>query len=342
MQPVAEGNVGLAFGLVIGAGLSTTIGSTFVFCSNYANTKMLAAALGMSAGVMLYVSFVEIFATKSLEAFAEVSENHGSKLATLCFFGGICVTYLLDFAVHSIGDWQKRRTTSGGKTDVICVCHTDPVDMLSGERAMWSDAAAATHHTDITVETEPSSPPKANGSDHEFDTDPEKEHLKRMPEGFEHHDKMQLINMGLMTGLAIGLHNFPEGLATFIAALADAKLGVALAVAIAVHNIPEGICVAMPVYYATGSKWKGFWWSFVSGISELVGGLFGYLILYGNAMSDVAYGSLFGIVAGMMVYISLKELLPTALKYDPHDKYVTTCMFVGMAIMALSLILFQI
>lgn len=96
------------------------------------------------------------------------------------------------------------------------------------------------------------------------------------------------------------------------------------------------------MYYATGSKWKGFLWSFVSGISEPIGGLFGYLILYSNAMSDVAYGALFGVVGGMMVYISLKELLPTALKYDPHDQYVTNCMFIGMAVMALSLILFQI
>ena len=165
-----------------------------------------------------------------------------------------------------------------------------------------------------------------HGVAHEVDT-PDKEHLK---------------NMGAMTALAIALHNFPEGLATFVAALADMKLGLALAVAVAVHNIPEGACVAMPVYYATGSKMKGFWWSFVSGVSEPIGGLFGYLVLYGNAMSDVAYGALFGVVGGMMVYISLKELLPTALKYDPHDRYVTNCMFAGMAVMALSLILFQI
>ena len=98
----------------------------------------------------------------------------------------------------------------------------------------------------------------------------------------------------------------------------------------------------MPVYYATGSKFKGFMWSFVSGISEPIGGLVGYLILYGNGMSDRTYGALFACVGGMMVYISLKELLPTALKYDQHDHYVTNCMFGGMAIMALSLILFQV
>ena len=323
--------MGLAFGLVIMAGLSTTIGSTFVFCSDFANTKVLAAALGMSAGVMLYVSFVEIFATKAIESFNEVSPDHGAKWGTLCFFAGIIATYFMDFIVHAIGEWQKRHSESGSSN------HEHPADMLAGERALFTDAAAAANSEETSVDLEQVSAPVA----HEFDN-PTKEHLKQLPHGFEHHDKEKLKNMGLMTGLAIALHNFPEGLATFMAALADAKLGLALAVAVAVHNIPEGICVAMPVYYATGSKWHGFWWSFVSGISELVGGLFGYLILYGNAMSDVAYGSLFGIVAGMMVYISLKELLPTALKYDSHDTVVTTCMFIGMAIMALSLILFQI
>lgn len=387
-MPVAEGNVGLAFGLVIAAGLSTTIGSAFVFCSDYANTKALAAALGVSAGVMLYVSFVEIFSQKAVEAFSVRYPEDGGKWATLCFFGGICITYMLDALVHKIGDWQKR-VSGSDKAEAICVCHSDPSDMLAGERAMWSDAAAATNPIDVIME-EQSSPKVAaeaaaameegeccddaacdkNGarkrsssspdsSDHspakQSPLAPTAKSMKRKESEVElltiSHDvideidtadKKHLKNMGLMTGLAIGLHNFPEGLATFVAALADAKLGMALAVAIAIHNIPEGVCVAMPVYYATGSKWKGFWWSFVSGVSEPIGGVFGYLILYGNAMSDVAYGALFGVVGGMMVYISLKELLPTALKYDPHDQYVTSCMFLGMAVMALSLILFQL
>ena len=398
--------MGLAFGLVIAAGLSTTIGSAFVFCSDYANTKALAAALGVSAGVMLYVSFVEIFSIKAVEAFTERYPEDGSKWATLWFFLGVCITYALDALVHKIGDWQKS-VSGSDKAEAICVCHSDPADMLAGERAMWSDARAATNPNDVVVEEEggsssaPSSPKagaKAAASAEEMmeegsaedccDDDTCDKNVRRRSPGapaadggsgagaakhskpplppaaktmkrkesemellsishdviddIDTADKRHLKNMGLMTGLAIGLHNFPEGLATFVAALADAKLGMALAVAIAVHNIPEGVCVAMPVYYATGSKWKGFWWSFVSGVSEPIGGIFGYLILYGNAMSDVAYGTLFAVVGGMMVYIALKELLPTALKYDPHDQYVTNCMFVGMAVMALSLILFQL
>lgn len=115
------------------------------------------------------------------------------------------------------------------------------------------------------------------------------------------HHRFGLQKMGLLTALAIGIHNLPEGLATFIAALADPLNGVAIAVAIALHNIPEGVCVAMPVYYATGSRWKGFLWAFLSGVSEPIGGLLGYLVLYGNRMSDLAYGLLFCIVGGMMV-----------------------------------------
>ena len=368
---------------------------------------------------MLYVSFVEIFAIKAVEGFAATYGDRGSTYATLCFFGGIVATTLLDATVHAIGRYQrdtndsrdpdaadagcedsecdlnhapgvvdgmrhilthditltKRKGGGGGKSPKHA---NDPAEMLAGERALWSDAAKVTQDekranmankdasSDADIETgalesSASSTTSVGGTPLKRPNDAEGRDARAttaraaevelltsakvthcVAHAMDTADKQHLKNMGAMTALAIALHNFPEGLATFVAALADMKLGLALAVAVAVHNIPEGACVAMPVYYATGSKWKGFWWSFVSGVSEPIGGLFGYLVLYGNAMSDVAYGALFGIVGGMMVYISLKELLPTALKYDPHDRYVTNCMFAGMAIMALSLILFQI
>ena len=273
-------------------------------------------------------------------------------------------------------DTALTKRGGGGKSPKHA---NDPAEMLAGERALWSDAAKVTQEeeraskanknerassldgdveTGRAVGSSASSTTSVGGTPFKRPNDArlasEYAHASQIElltsdkvrHGVAHEvdtpDKEHLKNMGAMTALAIALHNFPEGLATFVAALADMKLGLALAVAVAVHNIPEGACVAMPVYYATGSKWKGFWWSFVSGVSEPIGGLFGYLVLYGNAMSDVAYGALFGVVGGMMVYISLKELLPTALKYDPHDRYVTNCMFAGMAVMALSLILFQI
>ena len=152
-------------------------------------------------------------------------------------------------------------------------------------------------------------------------------------------DHKKLMRMSLNTALAIGLHNFPEGLATFVAALSDPSVGAVLAVAIAIHNVPEGLCVAMPVYYATGNKLQAFGWAMVSGIAEPIAALLGWAVL-ANSFSDLSYGILFGIVSGMMVIISARELLPTAHRYDPEDSVVTYSFMVGMAIMAVSLALF--
>jgi ZIP family zinc transporter len=134
-------------------------------------------------------------------------------------------------------------------------------------------------------------------------------------------------------------HNFPEGLATFVAALSDPKVGAVLATAIAIHNVPEGLCVAMPVYYATGNRLRAFLWALLSGVSEPIAALLGWAVL-ANSFSDTLYGVLFGMVAGMMTVISVRELLPTAHRYDPNDTVVTNAFMLGMAIMALSLVLF--
>lgn len=154
-------------------------------------------------------------------------------------------------------------------------------------------------------------------------------------------ENKKLVNMGYQTALAIALHNFPEGLATFVAVLDDPKVGAILAIAIAMHNIPEGFCVALPVYYATGDRIKGFAWGTLSGLSEPIGAILGYLVL-ANTMSDDAYAIIFGLVSGMMVMISLKELLPTAHRYDPTDTVVTYSIAAGMVLMALSLVLFHL
>jgi zinc transporter ZupT len=152
-------------------------------------------------------------------------------------------------------------------------------------------------------------------------------------------ENKKLMRMSLNTALAIGVHNFPEGLATFVAALNDPSVGAVLAIAIAIHNVPEGLCVAMPVYYATGSKLQAFGWAMMSGVAEPIAALLGWAVL-ANSFSDDMYGVLFGIVAGMMVIISAKELLPTAHRYDPEDSVVTYSFMTGMAIMAVSLVLF--
>jgi ZIP family zinc transporter len=151
----------------------------------------------------------------------------------------------------------------------------------------------------------------------------------------------KLVRMGINTAVAIGLHNFPEGLATFVAALDEPKVGAVLAIAIGIHNIPEGLCVALPVYYATGNRFRAFAWALLSGASEPLAALLGWAVL-ANSFSDNLYAVLFGFVAGMMVIISTRELMPTAHRYDPQDTVVTFSFIAGMVIMALSLVLFQL
>lgn len=143
---------------------------------------------------------------------------------------------------------------------------------------------------------------------------------------------------GLVTALTIAIHNFPEGLATFVVAVGDPVAGYALAIAIALHNIPEGICVAMPVYYATSSKWQAFGWTVLAGVAEPIGGLVGYFILW-NSTTPLTLGIMFSAVAGMMVYISFQELIPEALRFDPENSVTMRFLFLGMAVVATSLIL---
>lgn len=147
-----------------------------------------------------------------------------------------------------------------------------------------------------------------------------------------------LLKMGSFTALAIAIHNFPEGIATFTAALQDPGLGVAITVAIAIHNIPEGIAVAVPIYFATGDRKKAFKLSFLSGLAEPVGALVAFLILM-PFLNDVMFGLIFAAVAGIMVFISLDELLPAAKKYDEGHLSIYG-LIAGMAVMAVSLLLF--
>ena len=154
-------------------------------------------------------------------------------------------------------------------------------------------------------------------------------------------EKKKLARMGMLTALAIGIHNFPEGLATFLATLEDEKVGASLGVAIAVHNVPEGLCVAMPVLYATGNKWKAFGWSLLSGLTEPIGGLVGFAILQ-PVFTDLVFGIVFSMVGGMMVFIVLHELLPAVHRYMGSQWKATAWLVLGMFIMALSLVLFKL
>eukprot|EP00889_Picochlorum_renovo_P003817 jgi/Picre1/30847/NNA_006207.t2 len=375
---VATGNVGW-FGLAAAAGACTTIGACIVFCAHLANSKFLAGALGFSAGVMLYVSFAEIFLRKSVDGFEEAgySDVEAYRYSTLAFFGGFVIIFVLDKIVHLIMHFIERRAKRKSEflpSTTQAVLLQEEVAAAIDERAHESEAA---HKQDVeaqrsskemehvaplppsmsssrTVMTGCESPRKVVLSEHdpEEETEKEAESAKNESERTSRTapDVMQVIEndphnhalhkMGLLTALAIFIHNFPEGLATFVATLSDTSIGIGIAIAIAVHNIPEGICVALPIYYSTGSRKKAFFWATASGMSEPLGAVVGYLALYGD--TSLAFAIVFALVAGMMVYISIKELIPMALRYDPKDKWSTNCVVLGMAVMAASLLLFTL
>lgn len=500
-----DGNVGLAFGLTIGAGLATTLGALlpFIPCVKRANTRILAIGLAVAAGVMLYVSFTEIW-TKSRDNFCCLTQDHFDLATTACFFGGILVTILLDLLVSGLQKLEcgycccccfpariRERSLFShfrGKAGI----HKSPVHATNTSIHLESISRNGVPHANGAIQTPSSAsgssvsvsatnldltsqgpsltngaPPQSNGvppqitgplpmlgkadsdsvppdsvppdgmsmsvnsvahsvntnsyaaisvnelfsnssllrmnavieleegeeydgqsgmtlrsqaecgglggqsasqlnmemgeeekvsdnglvqgkapsgSENDGDSSDSEEALgpkefREVTKGLGKSTK-QLHRMGILTGLAIGIHNFPEGLATFVATLSSPSLGAALAVAIALHNIPEGLCVAMPVYYATGSRVKGFLWAFLSGVSEPLGALLGWLVLQ-KLFGPLVYGITFGLIAGMMVYISLKELLPTAYRFDStKGKLVSGCLVFGMVAMAASLILF--
>lgn len=258
-------NLLMAFLLTAIAGLSTGIGSLIAFVTKSDNKKFLSVSLGFSAGVMIYVSFVEIFPKAQEFLSQELGEQAGSWATVASFFGGMFLIALIDELIPS---------------------EENPHEIKS-----------------LT------------------DDNPKR-----------------LMRMGLMTALAIAIHNFPEGLATFVSALQDPQLAIPIVVAIAIHNIPEGMAVSVPIYQATGSKKRAFAYSFLSGLAEPIGALVGWFLLM-PVMNDMVYGMIFASVAGIMVFISLDELLPAAHEYGEHHLSIYG-LIAGMAVMALSLLLF--
>jgi ZIP family zinc transporter len=276
-------NILFALGLTIFAGLSTGIGSLIGFLSKKFNPKFLTVSLGFSAGVMIYVSFVEIFVKARDALSVGFGEKNGYILTVVAFFCGVFVIALIDKLIPS---------------------YENP------------------HEINLTQKMPESSEVESTG---------------QMPNRIEANEG-KLMRMGVFSALAIAIHNFPEGLATFMSGLSDPALGISIAVAIAIHNIPEGLAVSAPVFYATKSRTKAFVLSFLSGLAEPVGALIGYFILR-SIFNETTFGVIFAAVAGIMVYISLDELLPTAEEYGEHHIAITG-LIIGMIIMAISLLLF--
>ena len=266
-----ENNVLFALGLTLFAGLSTGIGSLIGFMSKQFNPRFLTIALGFSAGVMIYVSMIEIFVKARDSLTVSFGDKMGYLLTVVSFFAGIAVIALIDKLIPS---------------------YENPHEMNVEQKIKDS-------------------------------TDEQKKKLMRM---------------GMFSALAIGIHNFPEGLATFMSGLTNPTLGVSIAVAIAIHNIPEGLAVSAPIFYATKSRKKAFLYSFLSGLAEPIGALIGYFVLR-SIFNEATFGVIFASVAGIMVYISLDELLPTAEEYGEHHLAIGG-LIAGMFIMAVSLLLF--
>lgn len=264
------------------AGAATGIGGGLVLFKKKLSSNTLAAALGLSAGVMIFISLAELFPEAQAEIAAIGSFAHGEALVLVAFFVGMGLIMLIDFLIP---EYENPHEASGLSLDA----RTPAVGVLE-----HSVNAKALHR------------------------------------------------LGIMSALAIAVHNFPEGIATFIGALNDPEMGAGITAAIAIHNIPEGIAVAIPIYYATKSKGKALLYATLSGFSEVIGALlclavtavFGLELEGGGATFPMVLAA----VAGIMIYISLDELLPTAEKYGKHHIAIAGVVG-GMAIMAVSLLI---
>ncbi len=249
-----EGNLWIALLLSTLAGLATTIGSLLALAVRHPGPKFMSLSLGFSAGVMLFVSFVELLPVGI--------RTLGLPLGVGLFFGGMLLMLLIDVAI--------------------------PHEYI------------AEHHPETRMTRTPA-----------------------------------LLRTGMFLAFGIAIHNFPEGMATFVGTLQHTGLGVAIAVAVAIHNIPEGLAVSLPIYSATGSRRKAFLWSFLSGVAEPLGALIAALVL-APILSPAILGWMLAIVAGIMVFISLDELVPVARSYG-QEHLTIVGVIIGMAVMALSI-----
>ncbi|GMF38305.1 unnamed protein product [Phytophthora fragariaefolia] len=313
--------VGVAFALNVAAGFATVLGGMVVFNKHLvhlANPISLAVALSISAGVMLFISLVEIFGEsvhllteglKTEDMSEETATGHGWLGATACFAAGIILIYAIDVVVHKISPEHEMTE----------------IDNLEGVRESLEQhhRHSKTNDGSPAIELESQTPDTAG-------------YYVKM----DAQAKLALQRMGVLSALAIGIHNLPEGIATYVGAIQNSSVGFSLAFGIGLHNIPEGIAVAAPIYFATGSRWRGILWCAISACAEPIGGIIAWLAV-GDGMDPVSEGILFGIVCGIMVCICVKELIPTAYKFAKGKNHIVAFgMFTGMFIMVSSLTLF--
>lgn len=272
-----ENAVLFAFLVTLAAGLATAVGALIALFARHTNRKFLAVSLGFSAGVMIYVSFVEILP----KALSYLTPTHGESSASAL----MAASFLTGLAGMAV----LYRLIPELEHPALDESHTT---------IRWDEGAQALYT-----------------------------------------DKL-LLRTGVGVALAVTLHNFPEGMATFFLTLGDPQVGLSVALAIAIHNIPEGIAVVIPIYYATRNRASAFGFGVISGLAEPIGAILGYLVLR-PFMTDSVLGMIFAGVAGIMVYISIDGLLPAARQYGSGQLAIYG-LIVGMAVMAASLVLFQL
>lgn len=263
--------------LTLIAGGATGIGGALVLFKKKLSSSLLSASLGLSAGVMIFISLAELYpeASALLEAIP-----HGKTLVLVAFFLGMGLITLIDFLVP---EYENPHEAPG-----LTINQNGPASI----------------------------------------------------EGIE--DGRILKKLGIISAIAIAIHNFPEGMATFIGGLNGSSTSSGITFAIALHNIPEGIAVAIPIYYATKSKGRALLYSLLSGLTEPIGAAIGYLITViagiDIGLDSIAFPIILAATAGIMCYISLDELLPTAEKYGKHHIAISG-VIAGMAIMGISLLI---
>lgn len=301
-------HAGIAFFMVVVAGLATCLGASAVFfqsCVKLASKRALAASLGFSGGIMLYVSFIEIF-QKAKTGFSDAGfeEKYAYMLSTASLFAGMLLMRLLIALTHLLDPDHEREL--------------EKIESITAEGSLPPNAPLLEGQVAVQV-------PKSESED-------------------EQRKRKRLWRMGISTALAMTIHNVPEGLAGMVAGLNDPSVGFTLTLAIAIHNIPEGLCIALPIYYSKGSRLHGFLLATLSGLAEPLGALIAWAIVAASNedMYGTIYGVLFGVVAGIMIILVLMELIPTTHRYDPKDSVVTPSVAVGMLVMATSLVLFMV
>ena len=326
------------------------------------NTTYLAFALAFSAGVMTYISMVEMM-SEAGEHFKSTNINHVIGQTTF-FFVGIIICGVMDFCIKKIDKAHSSLEIEGcmnkikNKQEEPLIDDEDlEIERESHFNSNQDNIITVIQEKDRKLLIEENSKSKTtlinilDDDDDNCDLSHKKDILSHSnntnSETLQSEERSNLKSIGILTALVIILHNIPEGIATFTSSLSNINIGFILTIAITIHNIPEGLSVAFPIYYSTGSRLKAFLWSSIAGLTELFSALTEYMILkiFNIEITDftpMVYGIIYSFIASIMIYISFCELLPTAIRYDNKGRITRISFIGGMFIMGISIVLLEL